>query len=129
MVPWYCGTSADMIKMSFDLMVSLKLFLGRFDMRTLQVYFFSFSKFDTFKAATSDLWSRGPHEGDGFTFFTFRNEEELWMDFFADTGDGGNSTYTVARALASPNLRVVNTLHNSSLGKVPISQKTVQTFL
>ena len=37
MVPWYCGTSADMIKMSFDLTISLKLFLGRFDMRTMQV--------------------------------------------------------------------------------------------
>ena len=41
MVPWYCGTSADMIKMSFDLTISLKLFLGRFDMRTMQVISFS----------------------------------------------------------------------------------------
>lgn len=37
MVPWYSGTSADLFKTMFDLMISLKLFLGRFDMRTMQV--------------------------------------------------------------------------------------------
>jgi hypothetical protein len=30
------GTSADLFKTMFDLMVSVKLFLGRFDMRTMQ---------------------------------------------------------------------------------------------
>lgn len=33
----YSGTSADLVKTCFDLIVSVKLFLGRFDMRTLQV--------------------------------------------------------------------------------------------
>ena len=37
MFPWYSGTSADMYRTIFDLAVSLKLFLGRFDMRTMQV--------------------------------------------------------------------------------------------
>ena len=61
MVPWYSGTSADMYavlqpgcvqllcdlqltqgrmcryKTVFDLLISVKLFLGRFDMRTMQV--------------------------------------------------------------------------------------------
>lgn len=37
MVPWYSGTSADLLKTCLDLMVSVKLFLGRFDMRTMQV--------------------------------------------------------------------------------------------
>ena len=37
MVPWYSGTSADMYKTVFDLIISVKLFLGRFDMRTMQV--------------------------------------------------------------------------------------------
>lgn len=37
MVPWYSGTSADLFKTGVDLMISLKLFLGRFDMRTMQV--------------------------------------------------------------------------------------------
>lgn len=36
MVPWYSGTSADLFKTFFDLLVSVKLFLGRFDVRTLQ---------------------------------------------------------------------------------------------
>ena len=33
----YSGTSADMYRTIFGLLVSLKLFLGRFDMRTMQV--------------------------------------------------------------------------------------------
>jgi hypothetical protein len=32
--------------------------------------------------------------------------QELWLDFIADTGDGGNPTYAVARALAAPELVV-----------------------
>eukprot|EP00775_Hariotina_reticulata_P014455 gene14455-14568_t len=63
----YSGTSADLFKTIIDLMISLKLFLGRFDMRTMQ---------------------------------------ELWFDFIADTGDGGNPTYAVARALAAPQLEI-----------------------
>ena len=31
------GTSADMYRTVFELLVSVKLFLGRFDMRTMQV--------------------------------------------------------------------------------------------
>lgn len=31
-------------------------------------------------------------------------KDELWFDFIADTGDGGNSTYAVARLLAQPSL-------------------------
>lgn len=37
MVPWYSGTSADLVKTLFDITVSVKLFLGRFDMRTMLV--------------------------------------------------------------------------------------------
>ncbi|CAD7700191.1 unnamed protein product, partial [Ostreobium quekettii] len=91
MVPWYCGTSADLVKVFIDLAVSLKLFLGRFDMRTMQ-------------AATSPSWCDRPHHGDGFTYEQFDDQEELFFDFCADTGDGGNSTYTVARALAAPTI-------------------------
>ncbi len=31
---------------------------------------------------------------------------EAWVDFMADTGDGGNPTYAVARSLAAPHLPV-----------------------
>ena len=37
MVPWYSGTSADILKTALDLAITLKLFVGRFDMRTMQV--------------------------------------------------------------------------------------------
>ena len=34
----------------------------------------------------------------------FKEKDEFWFDFMADTGDGGNSSYTVARLLAQPKL-------------------------
>ncbi|XP_020082401.1 uncharacterized protein LOC109705999 isoform X2 [Ananas comosus] len=36
MVPWYLRTSIDLFKTVFDLMVSVTLFVGRFDMRMMQ---------------------------------------------------------------------------------------------
>jgi hypothetical protein len=39
MVPWWTGTSADLLKTCLDLIISLKLFLGRFDLRTMQVLY------------------------------------------------------------------------------------------
>ena len=39
MFPWYSGTSADMYRTVIDLVISVKLFLGRFDMRTMEVGF------------------------------------------------------------------------------------------
>ncbi|KNA10448.1 hypothetical protein SOVF_144270, partial [Spinacia oleracea] len=36
MVPWYSGTSADLFKTVFDLLVSVTVFFGRFDMRMMQ---------------------------------------------------------------------------------------------
>ncbi|KAK9835056.1 hypothetical protein WJX81_007542 [Elliptochloris bilobata] len=93
MFPWYSGTSADMYRTIFDLAVSLKLFLGRFDMRTMQ--------------AATGVGMRGPpREGDGFTFEHLAARKELWLDFCADTGDGGDPTYAVARAMAAPLLHV-----------------------
>ena len=37
MVQWFSGTSADMYCTIFGLIISVKVFLGRFDMRTMQV--------------------------------------------------------------------------------------------
>ena len=39
MFPWYSGTSADMYRTMFDMLISLKLFLGRYDMRQMQVHY------------------------------------------------------------------------------------------
>ena len=43
---------------------------------------------------------------DDFLYSHMSGREELWFDFMADTGDGGNSTYTVARLLAQPQLKL-----------------------
>uniref|UniRef100_A0A2N9HL02 Calcineurin-like phosphoesterase domain-containing protein n=1 Tax=Fagus sylvatica TaxID=28930 RepID=A0A2N9HL02_FAGSY len=47
----------------------------------------------------------GIQEGE-YLYDHFGKEKELWFDFMADTGDGGNSTYTVARLLAQRKIKV-----------------------
>ncbi|XP_075479193.1 uncharacterized protein LOC142520106 isoform X1 [Primulina tabacum] len=91
MVPWYSGTSADLFKTVFDLLVSVTVFVGRFDMRMMQ-------------AAMSRAEVGGKHED--LLYDQFSERDELWFDFMADTGDGGNSSYSVARLLAQPSVRV-----------------------
>ncbi|KAI3522114.1 hypothetical protein L1887_11593 [Cichorium endivia] len=101
MVPWYSGTSADLFKTVFDLLVSVTVFVGRFDMRMMQ-------------AAMS-----GGHEGakqEDFLYDHFSEKNDFWFDFMADTGDGGNSSYSIARLLAQPSLRV---LDDGCLTKLP----------
>ncbi|KZV52544.1 Calcineurin-like metallo-phosphoesterase superfamily protein isoform 1 [Dorcoceras hygrometricum] len=91
MVPWYSGTSADLFKTVFDLLVSVTVFVGRFDMRMMQ-------------AAMSRAEVGGKH--DDLLYDQFSEKDELWFDFMADTGDGGNSSYSVARLLAQPSVRI-----------------------
>lgn len=43
---------------------------------------------------------------DDMLYDQFSEKDDLWFDFMADTGDGGNSSYSVARLLAQPSLRV-----------------------
>ncbi|KAL6880444.1 hypothetical protein ACP4OV_012009 [Aristida adscensionis] len=92
MVPWYSGTSADLFKTAFDLMVSVTLFVGRFDMRMMQAAM----KRPMDETQNNDL-----------LYDYFNEREDLWFDFVADTGDGGNSSYTVARLLAQPSIKIV----------------------
>ncbi|ONK74823.1 uncharacterized protein A4U43_C03F10500 [Asparagus officinalis] len=91
MVPWYSGTSADLFKTAFDVLVSVTLFVGRFDMRMMQ-------------AAMQKLPNEGKH--DDLLFDHYKKKQDLWFDFIADTGDGGNSSYAVARLLAQPSIQV-----------------------
>ncbi|KAG6391925.1 hypothetical protein SASPL_149689 [Salvia splendens] len=88
MVPW---TSADLFKTVFDLLVSVTVFVGRFDMRMMQ-------------AAMSKVEDSAKQ--DDLLYGQFSERDELWFDFMADTGDGGNSSYSVARLLAQPSLKV-----------------------
>ncbi|XP_057974243.1 uncharacterized protein LOC131162100 isoform X2 [Malania oleifera] len=91
MVPWYSGTSADLFKTVFDLLVSVTVFVGRFDMRMMQ-------------AAMSNVHG-GTQKAD-LLYDHFSEKDDFWFDFMADTGDGGNSSYTVARLLAQPSLHL-----------------------
>ena len=62
------------------------------------------------QAATATVPAGGdkapPQAGDGFTFEHLADRPELWLDFCADTGDGGDPTYAVAWAMAAPLLKV-----------------------
>ncbi|XP_021612317.1 uncharacterized protein LOC110614932 isoform X2 [Manihot esculenta] len=91
MVPWYSGTSADLFKTVFDLLVSVTVFVGRFDMRMMQ-------------AAMTKV-EDGAQQGD-LLYDQLSEKEDLWFDFMADTGDGGNSSYAVARLLAKPSIQL-----------------------
>ncbi|KAI9989837.1 hypothetical protein PInf_020124 [Phytophthora infestans] len=83
MVPWYSMLLFDTV---FDLLISLKIFLGRFDMRTMQ---------------------RALHPKDeDYCFDHLAEKDEVWLDFMADCGDGFNSSYQIARLLAQPQLEV-----------------------
>ena len=61
-----------------------------------------------------------PRAGDGFTFEHLADRPQLWLDFCADTGDGGDPTYAVARAMAAPGLQVGHLLACSSSGIHPL---------
>lgn len=52
----------------------------------------------------------------------FRTEEDLWFDFMADTGDGGDPSYTVARLLAQPEIKI----DSSQKGKYKIGLDTLK---
>ncbi|CAI5732946.1 unnamed protein product [Peronospora farinosa] len=83
MVPWYSMLLFDTV---FELLISLKVFLGRFDMRTMQ---------------------RALHPNDkDYSFDHLAEKDEVWLDFMADCGDGFNSSYQIARLLAQPQLEV-----------------------
>lgn len=92
MAEWY---SVMILNTAFDFLVSLKLFLGRFDMRTMQACFPVNHEIDFHDFSSSSF-----EDKDGSFYF----------DFTADTGDGGHSTYTVARNLAQPKLSVARDL-------------------
>jgi hypothetical protein len=58
----------------------------------------------TMQAAMTQAQQHGNQ--DGILYDHLSKCKELWFDFMADTGDGGNSTYSIARLLAQPSLTV-----------------------
>ncbi|DAZ93441.1 TPA: hypothetical protein N0F65_003138 [Lagenidium giganteum] len=83
MVPWY---SMFLFNTAFELLISLKVFLGRFDQRALQRALY-------------------PNDSD-YYFDHLAERKDLWLDFMADCGDGFNSSYQIARLLAQPEIEV-----------------------
>jgi hypothetical protein len=81
MVPWF---SLSLTTTAIQLLVSLKIFVGRLDIRHILNAVCKEESDIVF-----DLTSHDP-----------------WIDFMADGGDGFNSSYSVARMLAQPNLTV-----------------------
>ncbi|KAF4668194.1 hypothetical protein FOL46_002101 [Perkinsus olseni] len=84
MVSWYSLLMTTYIP---QVTVMLKVFMGRFDVRALMA-----------------ALTREP-EGT-LTFEDQSDKEETWFDFFADGGDGFDSSYTVGRLIAQPFLGV-----------------------
>ncbi|XP_037443192.1 uncharacterized protein LOC119311633 isoform X3 [Triticum dicoccoides] len=72
MVPQYSGTSTDLLKTVFNLMLSVTLFVGRFDMRMLQAAI-----------------NKGPDESKSsdLLYDHLDGKDELLFDFIADAGD------------------------------------------
>lgn len=60
-----------------------------------------------------------PAEGDGYSYQQYVDRQELWLDFFADTGDGGDGVYTVAAGLAAPSVTAQVDLLAASPGDEP----------
>ncbi|KAH9255703.1 hypothetical protein BASA81_006097 [Batrachochytrium salamandrivorans] len=89
MSEWY---SVAIIDTAVDVLISIKLFFGRFDPR-LSIKPELGSVAGTFHLGQRPQ-SSAKEEDDG--------EGEFVWDWIADTGDGGNSTYAVAKALAKP---------------------------
>eukprot|EP00667_Euglena_gracilis_P000673 EG_transcript_674 len=88
MVSWY---SILQFSTAVNLLVSLKLFLGRFDMRVLH------NKL-RFAEESRQVYTH------------FADRKELWFDFTADVGDGFHPSYMIARLLAQPSLEVPRSL-------------------
>lgn len=127
MVPWYSGTSHDLWSTLLDIIISMSIFAGRFEMRTLHAGTAYHHKLtDDYERTTAAAGKKTQQGGkkshekstgarygnspDGFTYEHFAHDpigpEGFWFDWMADTGDGGDSTYSVARCLAQPNLDV-----------------------
>jgi hypothetical protein len=129
MVPWY---SLLLVFTAVDILISLKVFLGRFDARTLQPANHvnwggkRKKKLGNSNAADRDgaiddedsdkldselsgcVFDYSQKRGSSPADTEEEEPKELWFDWMADCGDGFNSSYQVARVLADPMLSVMN---------------------
>lgn len=64
--------------------------------------------------SNAQAWRWGAQQDGEYDHYSER--DDLWFDFMVDTGDGGNSSYTVAHLLAQPSICIVE---DDSVFKLP----------
>ena len=113
MVSWY---SYIIFGTGFDMLLSFKIFLGRFDYRQMQLALLKETRSNTAqsynKLSVFDFSHCSQSDHGGF-----------WFDFVSDCGDGFNSSYQISRMLAQPSLDVVTQNGKRTLprGKVMVN--------
>jgi len=119
MVSWY---SNIVFSTGFDMLVSFKIFLGRFDARKMQI---ALLKERRGEAGEAHKKSSDPSDTEGLFDFSHckHRQDELpdsieekgfWFDFVSDCGDGFNSSYQVSRLLAQPTLDIATPSSSST---------------
>ena len=113
MVSWYSNV---VFSTGFDMLVSLKIFLGRFDARKMQVALLNESTGGSNRRIHHSPDSVSPEGVFDFSCCKQSNTEKgmsdgsqgsgFWFDFVSDCGDGFNSSYQVSRILAQPMLNI-----------------------
>ena len=99
MVSWY---SNIIFSTGFDMLLSFKVFLGRFDARKMQV-----ALLETGSTCKKSSVGEGVFDFTNCKHYnTDSDENGFWFDFVSDVGDGFNSSYQVSRLLAQQTLDV-----------------------
>mmetsp|Transcript_16000 Transcript_16000/g.29014 ORF Transcript_16000/g.29014 Transcript_16000/m.29014 type:complete len:902 (-) Transcript_16000:1417-4122(-) len=116
MVSWY---SNIVFSTGFDMLVSFKIFLGRFDARQMQLALLKETRSETGRIHNTSSDSINPEGVFDFSHCNHQNhnnseEKGFWFDFVSDCGDGFNSSYQISRMLAQPTLDVVTPSSPSS---------------
>ncbi|GMH85648.1 hypothetical protein TrVE_jg6357 [Triparma verrucosa] len=116
MVPWY---SLLLVYTAFDIIIQLKVMLGRYDARSMQASVHGTwggsrsVKHSPSSPSKTDEDEEGNEEectlpaGCVFDVKARNEKDDFWFDFMADCGDGFNSSYQVAKVLAQPELTVM----------------------
>ncbi|KAL7538174.1 hypothetical protein ACHAXR_008335 [Thalassiosira sp. AJA248-18] len=119
MVSWY---SNIIFSTGFDMLVSFKIFLGRFDARKMQVAMLKETSDRTRNKPSNSIDTEGVFDFSNCKHCNNDNPDEekgFWFDFVSDCGDGFNSSYQVSRLLAQPTLNVVTSKNDGSRRILP----------
>jgi len=101
MVRWFSPT--ELIRTGTEAVLS-GLFGSYADWREVQALRAEHSPPHASGPAADDAVRRVPEDGGVGEWYDLSDEDALWLDYAADLGDGFDSTYSVARLLAEPEL-------------------------